>query len=851
MLRSATVSSSSDIYQGLHVLLVTEDEARGKALTRVLRDQKARVGDFKIYARDPAALPGVDVLLVDTRGDSAQTRTKELRADVRARWASVVSIDFESLVKSDGSVMLGPLAELVAPHVAADKALTERAKSETTFNTALSPLGPSRTLRALSQSGHTLLVELRHPTLSATVEVANELLVSASAARDEKRWEAWSALVRILGLHDAEVMVARRSFTAAMNIMEPVDQALEVAAQERHCSAGQIAAEEAEAERAVGKQTGLPKAPDPRGSTRGPGYTPPRPVGRATPATAASASSNRTLMGMPTLGLSPKAAEAAAQAGVPVPPAPSRPAPAFGGGHRPNATLLGVAPGAVPGLAEMRAQVAAGAAARAEARKEPAVEPPAPAPQELPNVATKATPLAPPPAELDLGLDLDERELPDFDPPTGRVGMSGELLDTLDTLDELTMVAAPLSQPLPPPRASLQANDNDVPLDVTPAQFAAAERDQREQDALPPQQDAADAIDGTTPARGSAPSASSGLAEVADDHSDLDADEGELPEAATTVAMMPKEVAEATTIPAPTKTPSAPTKTPSAQSPAALPTTQSGEHSAPGEETWVVQRAAAAPKVAPKRRFPLAAAGLLALIAVAVPLALRKGQSGAPAEPARATAPVQPAASQPAAAAPATPEPAPSAPSTAANAQPALEPPAPSAPEIAPSAPTAEAPSAPIEAAPVPTAEAPSAPASAPVETAPAPVAEAPSPSPEPAAAPAATGDIGDIVKQGQKLLLERKFAEARPLFESGLGLDSANPHVRAGLSESLLRTNEPQAALPHAQAAVKLRPKRARYQVLLGDVLAALGKGDDARVAWKKALELDASDPEAKARNK
>jgi len=123
-----------------------------------------------------------------------------------------------------------------------------------------------------------------------------------------------------------------------------------------------------------------------------------------------------------------------------------------------------------------------------------------------------------------------------------------------------------------------------------------------------------------------------------------------------------------------------------------------------------------------------------------------------------------------------------------------------------------------------------------------------------PAAQPAApttvpAGDLADLLRQGQRMLAERNPAGARPAFEQALTLDAANPHARAGLGETLLRLNEPGSALPQAQAATKLRPRRARYQVLLGDVLSAMGKLDDAQAAWRKALALDANDSEAKQR--
>jgi Flp pilus assembly protein TadD len=70
---------------------------------------------------------------------------------------------------------------------------------------------------------------------------------------------------------------------------------------------------------------------------------------------------------------------------------------------------------------------------------------------------------------------------------------------------------------------------------------------------------------------------------------------------------------------------------------------------------------------------------------------------------------------------------------------------------------------------------------------------------------------------------------------------------VRASLAQTLLRLNELPLALVHAQTAVKLRPKRGLYFVIQGDVLAAMGRADDAHAAFMHAYELDPNDAVAK----
>jgi tetratricopeptide (TPR) repeat protein len=104
-----------------------------------------------------------------------------------------------------------------------------------------------------------------------------------------------------------------------------------------------------------------------------------------------------------------------------------------------------------------------------------------------------------------------------------------------------------------------------------------------------------------------------------------------------------------------------------------------------------------------------------------------------------------------------------------------------------------------------------------------------------------------ELLKKGQRLLVQRDAPGARTALEQALAMQADNPHVRASLAEALLKLNELPLALVQAQTAVKLRPKRGRYLVLQGDVLAAMGKADEARATFRRAFELDPNDVEAK----
>jgi hypothetical protein len=876
MLVRLQVNATNDIFQGLSILLLSEDDARAKALSKALRDQRARVAELGARTREGGR--GVDLAIVDARSEAASaSQLAALRADVRGRWASVVSVDYEQLVKGDGSVLLAGLAERAAPLIAADHALTERAREETTFKTTLSPLGPPRTLRALSLSGHTLFVELRTRTLEALVEVSNELLVSASATRGDKRWEAWSALVRILGLNECEITVSRRSFTSFMNIMEPVDQALEVAAQERQCSADQIAREEAEADAAARSASPkLPPARMPEAAT----MPPPTPAAARqpppTPRAMGTLGHQRTLMGVIPGLPSPSIAanDVRAIASKPPPAEPPRyahrhtdargPGLPATGGARASMTLMGVAPAAIPGLAELRAQRAAQekvAAPAADARD-----------------AQRAA------------LKNALNEAPDFDPPTVRHNMASlqDLTNELpDLIEDFSMAAEPLSSPLPPPpserneerepRPGMTFDDDDSQEQTIVAssqltqellaqalEGAATERPppgpnhlsaesvpstvqvKRELlavDALAAEERAEETAS-TVEARGSARSQTNeqrrGDGEIEPGTSPRERqDKGDEPAAATDAA----------------------------------------SDFGPGEETLVVHRKAEKPKSRAGLAFALAVVtGLVALafygamesqeaqpVTAASPAA--KPVSSAPAvqpkpapvavveapgavreqdveaaktEPATDIPPSEPVPAQPEPAAAAEPAP----PSVERNvrkpaAVEAREPNAVQAPEPARQiAPAEPAPSAEPKAA----ADVADTKAAAELAT----DTQAPSAGVD-ALEPNATGQVNELLKKGQRLLAQRDAAGARVALEQALALQADNPHVRASLAESLLKLNELPLALVQAQTAVKLRPKRGRYLVILGDVLAAMGKPDEARASFQHAFELDPNDVEAK----
>ncbi|MEM9070965.1 MAG: hypothetical protein AAGE52_20815 [Myxococcota bacterium] len=169
-------------------------------------------------------------------------------------------------------------------------------------------------------------------------------------------------------------------------------------------------------------------------------------------------------------------------------------------------------------------------------------------------------------------------------------------------------------------------------------------------------------------------------------------------------------------------------------------------------------------------------------------------------------------------------------------------------------APVAEAEAAPVE-APVAEVAAPVAEAEAPVEAAP--VAEA---EPAPAIAADAPFDVAalprapatflpsDIGGSRDRATADRLLDEAsgvraserlRVLHAAALA-DDHNPHVAEALARHFLDRNELDAAEAWAREAVRLRRRRDRYRILLGDILVVRGDRAGARRAFDQAAELN-----------
>jgi len=96
----------------------------------------------------------------------------------------------------------------------------------------------------------------------------------------------------------------------------------------------------------------------------------------------------------------------------------------------------------------------------------------------------------------------------------------------------------------------------------------------------------------------------------------------------------------------------------------------------------------------------------------------------------------------------------------------------------------------------------------------------------------------GTYRKLGDRLLGTSSYAAACALFRRALVLSEGSYAPSIGLAESLRRLHQPRAALAWAERAAHAFPRDARVQLLLGDILFDGGQEQEARSAWRAALE-------------
>lgn len=226
-----------DVFQGRRIALIEEDAARADAIAQELRSHGAEVVALNLVGSGIRRARHLDpeIVIIEEKmlaGSAFQT-LRAVRHDNRLRWASLLVVREDELIGPEG-VRVDRVAGAIKPLVAADDSIERRAREETSFDTRLEGVGPSRLLRALLRSGHGFRVEITHPRVHVVVSIAQGLVAGATARAVEKteKLAGTTALGALLLIGGGRVRVERRDAPATANIFMPIGTALEAASQE-------------------------------------------------------------------------------------------------------------------------------------------------------------------------------------------------------------------------------------------------------------------------------------------------------------------------------------------------------------------------------------------------------------------------------------------------------------------------------------------------------------------------------------------------------------------------------------------------------------------------------------------
>ncbi|HEX7669665.1 MAG TPA: tetratricopeptide repeat protein, partial [Polyangiaceae bacterium] len=230
-------SGGGDV-SSLRVLLADEDAARADAVAQALRGHQATVVVTDFDPPEPrfARLRQLDpaIVLIDEAGlaGTGYELVRRMRRDTRLRWASLLVARWDEIWSdSDGasrvSRLIGTLAALAEP----EQALRERIAHGTSFDTRLEIMGPSRLVRAACTSKRPVRLTVHNSRLEVRVDVSDQLI---AGARAEDRvggtvLEGAVALSALMGLGSGRVRVEAINEAETVNIMSPVDVALNMA----------------------------------------------------------------------------------------------------------------------------------------------------------------------------------------------------------------------------------------------------------------------------------------------------------------------------------------------------------------------------------------------------------------------------------------------------------------------------------------------------------------------------------------------------------------------------------------------------------------------------------------------
>jgi len=231
-------SNHEDVHD-LRILLADDDAARADAVAQQLRGQNATV---MVTDLDPTAMrferlrqldPTVLLIGEEQLQGLGYDLIRRMRRDTRLRWASLLVVRWDEVWADDANVpavdrLLGTLNDLAEP----ERAVSARADAGEPFDTRLEAMGPTRLLRALTSCSHPLRLTVFNPRVQVSLEISNELLVSANThvlGRHLEQLEGAAALSAFVVLGSGRAHVEAVEQPTSTNMMAPIDVALDMA----------------------------------------------------------------------------------------------------------------------------------------------------------------------------------------------------------------------------------------------------------------------------------------------------------------------------------------------------------------------------------------------------------------------------------------------------------------------------------------------------------------------------------------------------------------------------------------------------------------------------------------------
>jgi tetratricopeptide (TPR) repeat protein/DNA-binding response OmpR family regulator len=225
--------------EGQRIALVDDDAARADGVAEELRALGATVvvTDLEPSSARFMRLRQVDPQVLILGESHLQGRGYELirrmRSDARLRWASLLVVKWDEIWSDTWSApRVDSLAAALDSLAEAERSLLQLAQQGEAFDTRLEITGPARLLRALLRAPRALRLVVHNPRLVVSLDLAEGLLVGASARAPEApspTFDGALALAGLMVLSSGRVHIEPAKQPAATNVLSTIDVALAMA----------------------------------------------------------------------------------------------------------------------------------------------------------------------------------------------------------------------------------------------------------------------------------------------------------------------------------------------------------------------------------------------------------------------------------------------------------------------------------------------------------------------------------------------------------------------------------------------------------------------------------------------